>query len=64
MVYYREKKSVCQQRENEKILRKYKSCLDKLHIGIYTFFELNSNLQGRVQFPTGGTAHEPQGMIR
>ena len=21
-------------------------------------------LQGRVRFPTGGTAHEPQGMIR
>ena len=22
------------------------------------------DLQGRVQFPTGGIAHEPQGMIR
>ena len=22
------------------------------------------HLQGRVRFPTGGTAHEPQGMIR
>ena len=22
------------------------------------------HLQGRVQFPTGGKAHEPQGMIR
>ena len=22
------------------------------------------NLQGRVKFPTGGIAHEPQGMIR
>lgn len=23
-----------------------------------------TSLQGRVQFPTGGKAHEPQGMIR
>ena len=25
---------------------------------------MNKYLQGRVQFPIGGTAHEPQGMIR
>ena len=26
--------------------------------------KLNKNLQGGVKVPTGGTAHEPQGMIR
>ena len=26
--------------------------------------QLNQDLQGGVRFPTGGKAHEPQGMIR
>ena len=41
-----------------------KSHIDTDALVFYTVNELNNDLQGRVQFPTGGIAHEPQGMIR
>ena len=38
--------------------------LDIRPLPVYNNTQLNQYLQGRVRFPTGGTAHEPQGMIR
>ena len=38
--------------------------IDKTILMDYHKYELNIDLQGRVKFPTGGIAHEPQGMIR
>ena len=38
--------------------------LDIRALPVYNNTQLNQYLQGRVRFPTGGTAHEPQGMIR
>ena len=38
--------------------------LDIRALPVYNNIQLNQYLQGRVRFPTGGTAHEPQGMIR
>ncbi len=34
------------------------------YTNLNSILKFNIKLQGRVQFPTGGTAHEPQGMIR
>ncbi len=41
-----------------------KHTIDIYNSKVYNMTQLNSNLQGRVNFPTGGIAHEPQGMIR
>lgn len=39
--------------------------LDKWRADVYTYgYKIEKGLQGRVRFPTGGKAHEPQGMIR
>jgi hypothetical protein len=37
---------------------------EKRNPRILTAEKENNSLQGGVRFPTGGTAHEPQGMIR
>ena len=42
----------------------FESDIDSITLVFYTVNELNIDLQGRVRFPTGGIAHEPQGMIR
>ena len=41
-----------------------KKQLDKSLTNAYTGLVNKQNLQGRVKVPTGGIAHEPQGMIR
>lgn len=43
------------------IQKKVLDCYKKM---VYNDHQLNIDLQGRVQIPTGGTAREPKGMIR
>lgn len=39
--------------------------VDRMRKDVYTYgYKIEKGLQGRVRFPTGGKAHEPQGMIR